>query len=81
MLRHELIALHVADEPNGAQSYPQCVNLNVLKAASGSGVEATPGEYAMEFYKADDPGIMIDIHGNVHGYQIPGPKLWAQSRT
>ncbi|KAF2692026.1 lytic polysaccharide monooxygenase [Lentithecium fluviatile CBS 122367] len=35
VLRHEIIALHVAEEADGAQAYPQCVNLRVAGGRDG----------------------------------------------
>jgi lytic cellulose monooxygenase (C1-hydroxylating) len=81
VLRHEIIALHVANETDGAQAYPQCVNLMVQPSSQlvAKPVEdgATGGELAIHFYKPTDPGILVDIHKPVMGkYDIPGPKLW-----
>ncbi|POS74888.1 glycosylhydrolase family 61-11 [Diaporthe helianthi] len=77
VLRHELIALHYANRTDGAQNYPQCVNLWVTTAARG--VEAVrkreKGYLATEMYHADDPGIKIDIYESMTMYEIPGPTL------
>lgn len=35
VLRHELIALHYANRTDGAQNYPQCINLWVTAAGAG----------------------------------------------
>lgn len=40
VLRHELIALHYANKTNGAQNYPQCVNLWVSAAGAKQGAAA-----------------------------------------
>ena len=78
VLRHEIIALHVADEKDGAQSYPQCVNIMVDGAGvATSGLKSIKGGVdARTMYRAGDPGISINIHRNISGYQIPGPALW-----
>lgn len=71
VLRHEIIALHSAGDQDGAQAYPQCVNLVI----TGSGSETYAGEPATEFYKADDPGILVSIYQTLTSYKIPGPAL------
>lgn len=88
VLRHEIIALHAAGSSNGAQNYPQvsdlirlqrdvqtntgqCINLLV----SGSGSTSPTGVPATSFYKATDPGILIDIYSKISSYTIPGPAL------
>ena len=73
VLRHEIIALHAAGQPNGAQNYPQCVNLEV----SGSG-SASPsgGEPATQFYTPNDPGILFNLYAQFDSYPIPGPPVW-----
>ncbi|KAF2004870.1 lytic polysaccharide monooxygenase [Amniculicola lignicola CBS 123094] len=77
ILRHEIIALHVAFEGGaGAEHYPQCINLKV----TGSGTKTiTGGVDARTFYRGDEPGLDIDIHTtNDHsGYVIPGPPVWS----
>ncbi|KAF2118057.1 glycoside hydrolase [Lophiotrema nucula] len=73
VLRHEIIALHVANDADGAQAYPQCVNIRV----SGGGAKRVEGgEVARKLYGERDKGILVDIHGNITGYDIPGPQLW-----
>ena len=72
VLRHEIIALHAGGQPNGAQAYPQCVNIQV----SGSGtVKLSGGVPATSFYKATDPGIQFNLFTKYDGYTIPGPPL------
>ncbi|KAL1584750.1 hypothetical protein WHR41_06945 [Cladosporium halotolerans] len=72
VLRHEIIALHSAQDTNGAQNYPQCINLEV----TGSGSASPSGETAMEFYTATDPGISLNIYNGLTSYDIPGPAVW-----
>lgn len=83
VLRHEIIALHVAELPDGAQSYPQCVNLRVTRdaKASGNGVQINGGVIGSHLYRSDDAGILVDIHERIDGYDIPGPKLWEVTGT
>ncbi|KAF2680417.1 lytic polysaccharide monooxygenase [Lentithecium fluviatile CBS 122367] len=77
VLRHEIVALHVAEEANGAQAYPQCVNLRV--AGSREGKKPEGGVVASRLYGMADKGILVNIHGNVTGYDIPGPRLWSHA--
>lgn len=53
VLRHEIIALHEANDKNGAQNYPMCINIEL----SGTGTATPPGVPATAFYKATDPGV------------------------
>jgi cellulase len=70
VLRHEIIALHVAEAVDGAQNYPQCVNLQV----TGSGTdELTSGTLGEELYTPTDPGILVNIYATLSSYLIPGP--------
>ncbi|KAF2145955.1 lytic polysaccharide monooxygenase, partial [Aplosporella prunicola CBS 121167] len=74
VLRHEIIALHSAGQENGAQNYPQCVNVKV----TGSGTEdlSSTGTLGTALYKADDAGIKISIYSSLSDYEIPGPAMW-----
>lgn len=72
VLRHEIIALHSADKPQGAQNYPQCINLQV----TGSGTKTPAGIPATKFYTPTDPGILLSIYyPTLQNYTIPGPPL------
>lgn len=73
VIRHEIIALHSAGQANGAQAYPQCVNVRI-----GSGGSATPtGVAGTSLYTATDPGILFDLYSGYDSYPIPGPALWS----
>ncbi|KAJ8128095.1 hypothetical protein O1611_g5539 [Lasiodiplodia mahajangana] len=73
VLRHEIIALHSAGNANGAQAYPQCLNIKV----GGSGSTALPaGEAATSFYTPTDPGILFNLYSTFSSYPIPGPDVW-----
>ncbi|KAF2824679.1 glycoside hydrolase [Ophiobolus disseminans] len=74
VLRHEIIALHVADELDGAQAYPQCVNVRVVK---GGTKRVVGGVLGTQLYGVEDRGILVDVHGHIEGYEIPGPKVWS----
>jgi hypothetical protein len=73
VVRHEIIALHGARRENGAQAYPQCVNIEV----GGSGDFAPVGGVeGTVLYKGTDPGIKFDIYTDPTSYPMPGPALW-----
>jgi hypothetical protein len=91
VLRHEIIALHVAEQLDGAQAYPQCVNMWVgggaMKDAEerittnsvqrDGGKEIEGGVVGPKLYGERDKGILVNIHGNLPSYEIPGPKVWS----
>ncbi|KAH7400038.1 glycosyl hydrolase family 61-domain-containing protein [Cadophora sp. MPI-SDFR-AT-0126] len=73
LLRAETIALHGAGSSGGAQFYMECAQINVT-GGTGSKTPATvslPGAY-----KANDPGILVSIYGNLKSYVIPGPAVF-----
>ncbi|KAF2797357.1 lytic polysaccharide monooxygenase [Melanomma pulvis-pyrius CBS 109.77] len=83
VVRHELIALHVAFEAigkgpyytDGAEFYPQCVSIKV----GGFGTKKiTGGVGAKSLYRGDEPGLAINIHTtpNHADYVSPGPAIW-----
>lgn len=76
VLRHEIIALHSASNADGAQNYPQCINLQV---SGGSGTAVPSGEAATSFYKETDPGIEFNLYTSFSSYQMPGPAVWSGS--
>ncbi|KAI0844583.1 carbohydrate-binding module family 1 protein [Daldinia vernicosa] len=73
VLRHETIALHSAENADGAQAYPQCFNLEI----TGDGTEVPDGVLGTELYSATDPGILVNIYVTSLTYTIPGPTLIA----
>lgn len=73
VLRHEIIALHSAGNADGAQNYPQCINLEI----TGSGTAAPTGTAGEELYTPTDPGILVNIYQSLSTYVIPGPTLWS----
>ncbi|TVY57877.1 Endoglucanase-4, partial [Lachnellula suecica] len=73
VLRHEIIALHSAGSADGAQSYPQCFNLEV----TGSGTAAPSGTLGTALYTATDPGILVNIYQTLASYVVPGPALYS----
>jgi hypothetical protein len=58
LIRHEIIALHLADKAGGAEFYPSCSQIRV--GGSGTGVPkdselvSLPGAYS-----DTDPGILV----------------------
>jgi hypothetical protein len=77
VLRHEIIALHGAEDLDGAQNYPQCINLKV----TGSGTATPSGTLGTALYKDTDPGIYVDIWNTLSTYVIPGPTLYTAGST
>ncbi|KAJ5902119.1 hypothetical protein N7495_002647 [Penicillium taxi] len=72
VLRHEIIALHSAENKDGAQNYPQCIDLEV----TGGGDDKPTGTLGTELYKDTDPGILVNIYSSLSTYSIPGPALY-----
>ncbi|GAD95029.1 endoglucanase, putative [Paecilomyces variotii No. 5] len=72
VLRHEIIALHSAGNKDGAQNYPQCINIKV----TGSGTDSPSGTLGTSLYKDTDPGILVNIYQTLSDYSIPGPALY-----
>ncbi|GLA26066.1 CAZyme family AA9 [Aspergillus niger] len=72
VLRHEIIALHSAENKDGAQNYPQCLNLKV----TGSGSSTYSGTKGEALYKDTDPGILVNIYETLSSYDIPGPAMY-----
>ncbi|KAH7309872.1 glycoside hydrolase, partial [Stachybotrys elegans] len=71
VLRHEIVALHEGNRENGAQLYPQCINLEV----TGSGSDVPAGVVATSLYTASDAGILFNVYQANSDYPIPGPAL------
>ncbi|MCJ1386058.1 hypothetical protein MMC17_009183 [Xylographa soralifera] len=72
VLRHEIIALHSAENANGAQNYPQCVNLKV----TGTGTDGlSSGTLGTSLYTPTDPGVLFNIYTTPLTYNVPGPAL------
>ncbi|KAH9900087.1 glycoside hydrolase family 61 protein [Xylariomycetidae sp. FL2044] len=73
LLRAELIALHGARSAGGAQFYMECAQIEVT---GGSGAK-TPATVSIPgAYKANDPGIQLDIYQGVTSYTVPGPDVF-----
>lgn len=76
VLRHEIIALHVAGTVGGAQNYPQCVNIEITGAGTN---RLTTGTLGTKLYTAQDPGILVFIYDKLSSYIIPGPPVMGSS--
>ncbi|KAH7913630.1 glycoside hydrolase family 61 protein F [Hygrophoropsis aurantiaca] len=72
IIRHEIIALHVATVYPGAQFYPSCIQIEV----TGSGT-AFPTSFVSfpGAYTPTTPGIVYDVYTNTSAYPIPGPAV------
>ena len=72
VLRHEIIALHSAGNPDGAQNYPQCVNIDV----TGFGSATPSGVVGTKLYASNAPGLVVNIYQSLSSYHIPGPTIY-----
>lgn len=75
LLRVEQIALHMASQPNKAQFYLACSQIQVTGGGNGTPgpLVALPGAY-----KSTDPGILVNLYNGMqpNQYQPPGPAVW-----
>ncbi|GAM82349.1 hypothetical protein ANO11243_003280 [Dothideomycetidae sp. 11243] len=69
--RHEIIALHQAEAANGAQIYPQCINLQI----TGSGSDSPTGVLGTALYNENSPGMIFNLYNNTPTYTVPGPAV------
>jgi len=77
LLRAEVLALHAAGGPNGAQPYVTCFQLKVTGGGSASPATVSfPGAY-----KPTDPGIQINIYQQMTSYAVPGPAVYSGGST
>lgn len=75
LLRAEVLALHTAGSSGGAQSYPACYQITVT-GGTGTAIP-TPNAKFPGAYKASDPGVLVNIHGKLSNYIVPGPAVVA----
>lgn len=68
VLRHEVIALHAANQANGAQNYPFCFSL----AISSQGTKRPDGVLGTALYKSNEPGVNFSLFVKYSSYPIPG---------
>ena len=75
LLRVEQIALHMASQPNKAQFYIACSQIQITGGGNGTPgpLVALPGAY-----KTNDPGILVNLYSmQPNEYQPPGPAVWS----
>ncbi|KAF8066992.1 glycoside hydrolase family 61 protein [Lyophyllum atratum] len=77
LIRHEIIALHLANSPGGAEFYPSCAQLRIGGSQTGkptsSELVSLPGAYS-----DNDPGIFDkNVFDAKAAYTFPGPKIAA----
>nr|AWM99269.1 lytic polysaccharide monooxygenase 9 [Rhizophlyctis rosea] len=71
LLRGELIALHNAGSPGGAQPYVSCAQLRV--GGNGNGNPSTVTDIS---YSTSDPGLLLAIYYPMTSYTPPGPAVY-----
>jgi len=76
IMRHEIIALHLANQKGGAEFYSSCFQLRVT---GGTGTIKPSGAELAKFpgaYTATNPGIFTPkVFDSGFKYQFPGPKV------
>lgn len=73
LVRHEIIALHLASGFQGAEFYPSCTQIRV----SGNGNGRPNNNELVSFpgaYSDNDAGIQLNPYGN-GAYNFPGPAI------
>jgi len=73
VFRHEIIALHGGATLDGAQNYPNCINI----AITGGGSDKPTGTLGTALYKDTDPGIHFNPYTTITSYPFPGPTLYS----
>ncbi|KAH7343175.1 glycosyl hydrolase family 61-domain-containing protein [Rhizoctonia solani] len=76
IMRHEIIALHLADKRGGVEFYGGCIQFNV-KGGTG-GANFLNGVATAKFpggYKLDDKGIHVNVFNKGFKYTFPGPAI------
>ena len=73
LLRGELIALHAASSPGGAQFYMECAQINIV----GASASKTPSTVSLPgAIKATDPGVLFNLYSGSKTYTSPGPAVF-----
>lgn len=57
---------------DGAQNYPQCLNLKI----TGAGSDVPDGTLGEKLYTDTDAGILVNFYTTISNYVIPGPALF-----
>ncbi|CAE7212184.1 unnamed protein product [Rhizoctonia solani] len=78
LVRHEIVALHNAENKGGVEFYPSCFQLRVKNSNAGNAtVTATPTLSFPGSYTANDPGLLVNVFAQAPDgseYQFPaGP--------
>ncbi|KAJ7818441.1 glycoside hydrolase [Mycena olivaceomarginata] len=78
LLRHEVIALHMAEALGGAEFFPSCIQITVTGNGTGTATQKEMAHFPGA-YKSTDPGIHLDVYTNFDGaaYPFPGPPIAA----
>ncbi|KAH7326798.1 glycoside hydrolase, partial [Rhizoctonia solani] len=74
LMRHEIIALHGAQNYPGAQFYPSCIQFEI----TGSGTALPNDSDLVSFpgaYSPTDPGVKYNPYVGATTYPIPGPPV------
>jgi len=75
LVQHQIIALHLATQPGGAEFYSGCAQ--ILVGGNEKGVPPREALVSMPGpYKDNDPGIFVpDVFNTNAQYQMPGPQI------
>lgn len=74
VVMHQLISLHLANKPKGAEFYSSCAQLKV----TGNGKGAPSANELVSFpgaYSDNDKGILVNAFNSKLKYQFPGPAV------
>jgi lytic cellulose monooxygenase (C1-hydroxylating) len=75
VLRYGILVLHSAWKKDGAQAYPQYINLMV----EGDGkVELPKGTDPRGWYTEEEKSVLVNVYdaGALAAYPFPEPKVW-----
>ncbi|KAG8742805.1 hypothetical protein FRC12_015262, partial [Ceratobasidium sp. 428] len=76
IMRHEIMATHLADKKGGAEFYTSCFQLNVNNGAGNPKTKASQTARFPGAYKATDPGIFAPgIFNPGYKWKAPGPEI------
>ncbi|KAJ2025798.1 hypothetical protein IWW57_003254 [Coemansia sp. S610] len=74
LMRTDVLALHQAKKKGMAEFYPNCVQIKLVSKGT-----AKPKGYPIPgVFKADHPGLLIDIYDPIKSYEMPGPPLYSK---
>jgi len=80
LVRHEIIGLHLSNQPGGAEFYPSCTQVRMVQPDNTTSKFSLPdSSLTVTFpggYSDTDPGILVPgiFDGNLD-YQFPGPAV------